>query len=134
MEETTKKVFVIRKNLRVTQSRHKWYVDNRRRNLALEVGDHVFLKVSQMKGLLRFGNKEKLSPCFVVSFEILERVRVMVYMITLPLKYVRMHDVFHVSISRKYQPDLTHIIQHEILLLKRDLTYEQKTICIINQQ
>lgn len=98
MEEMIAKISVIRKNLQAAQSREKGYTDNRRRDLVFEVGDHVFMKVSPMKGLLRFEKKEKLSSCFVESFKILERVGVAAYRITLPLRYVVMHDVFHVLI------------------------------------
>lgn len=83
VEETTAKVSVIRKNLQTAQSRQKGYADNRRINLAFEMGDHVFLKVSPMKGLLRFEKKEKLSSCFVEPFEIFERVGTVAYSITL---------------------------------------------------
>ena len=56
------------------QSRQKSYADVRRRDLEFEVGDKVILKVAPMKGVLRFGRKEKLSPCFIGQFDILERV------------------------------------------------------------
>ncbi|RVW77095.1 Transposon Ty3-I Gag-Pol polyprotein [Vitis vinifera] len=39
------------------------------RDLEFEVGDHVFLKVSPMKSVMRFGRKGKLSPRFVGSME-----------------------------------------------------------------
>lgn len=42
--------------------------------------------------------------------------------------------MFHVSMLQKYQHDLVHIIHHEILQLKTDLTYEEKSICILEQQ
>lgn len=71
--------------------------DNRMRDLVFEVGDHVFLMVSPIKGLLRFGKKGKLSPRFVEPFEILERMGAVAYWIALPPKYVGMHDVFYVS-------------------------------------
>ncbi|XP_028112425.1 uncharacterized protein LOC114310573 [Camellia sinensis] len=48
--------------------------DNRRRNLVFGVGDHVFLKVSPMKGVIRFGVRGKLSPRFVGTFEVLDRI------------------------------------------------------------
>ncbi|KAL6311374.1 hypothetical protein AAG906_022965 [Vitis piasezkii] len=60
--------------IKSTQSRHKSYVDHRRLDLEFEVGDHVFLKVSPMKSVMRFGRKGKLSPRFVGLFEILERL------------------------------------------------------------
>lgn len=67
----------------------------------------MFLKVLPLKGLLRFGKEGKLSPHFVGPVEILERVGTVAYKITSPLKYARMHDVFHILMLRKYQPDLT---------------------------
>lgn len=57
------------------------------RALNFDVRDHVFLKVSQMKGLLRFGKKGKLSLHFIGLFEILEKVGMIVYWITLPPRY-----------------------------------------------
>ena len=57
MQLTVEKVSLIKEGLKATQSRQKSYVDNRRRDLEFEVGDHVFLKVSQMKSIMRFGRK-----------------------------------------------------------------------------
>ncbi|XP_070040086.1 uncharacterized protein [Nicotiana tomentosiformis] len=48
--------------LLAAQSRRKSYADNRRRDLEFQVYDWVFLKVSSMKGVMRFGKKGKLSP------------------------------------------------------------------------
>ncbi|RVW89664.1 Transposon Ty3-G Gag-Pol polyprotein [Vitis vinifera] len=45
---TVEKVSLIKERLKAAQSRQKSYVDNRRRDLEFEVGDHVFLKVSPM--------------------------------------------------------------------------------------
>jgi hypothetical protein len=44
------------------QSQQKSYADKRRRPLEFEVGDHVFLKVSPMRGVMRFGKKGNLVP------------------------------------------------------------------------
>ena len=46
------------------------YADQRRRPLKFEVGDLVFLKVSPMRGVMRFGKKGKLAPRFVGPYEI----------------------------------------------------------------
>ena len=56
------KVALIKERLKTAQSRQKSYVDNRWQDLEFEVGDHVFLKVSHMKFVMRFGRKGKLSP------------------------------------------------------------------------
>ncbi|RVW62434.1 hypothetical protein CK203_064198 [Vitis vinifera] len=76
---TVEKFALIKERLKTAQSRHKSYADNRRRDLEFEVGDHVFLKVSPMKFVMRFGRKGKLSPRFVGPFEILERVGTLAY-------------------------------------------------------
>ena len=60
------------------------YVDNRIRVLEFEVGDYVFLKVSPMKSIMRFGIKGKLSPHFMGPFEVLERVGTLAYKVVLP--------------------------------------------------
>ena len=69
---TVEKIALIKERLKAAQSRQKSYVDNRRRDLEFEVGDHIFLKVSPMKSVMRFGKNGKLSPRFVGPFEILE--------------------------------------------------------------
>jgi hypothetical protein len=73
-----------------TQSQQKSYVDNRRRALEFEVGDHVSLKISPMKGVMRIG-----------PFEITQRVGKLAYRVALPPDLPRMHDVFHVLMLRK---------------------------------
>jgi hypothetical protein len=65
------------------------------------VGDHVFLKVSPMRGVMWFGKKGKLSPRFVKSFMITQRVGRLAYRIALPPDLVETHDVFQVSRLRK---------------------------------
>ncbi|XP_070057849.1 uncharacterized protein [Nicotiana tomentosiformis] len=60
--QAVEKIKLIRERLLATQSRQKSYVDNRRRDLEFQVDDLVFLKVSPMKGVMRFDKKGKLSP------------------------------------------------------------------------
>jgi hypothetical protein len=66
------------------------YANKRRRPLQFEVGDHVYLKVSSMKGMKRFRVKGKLSPHYIGPFLILEKLE-------LPLSLVGVHGIFHVS-------------------------------------
>lgn len=61
----------IRVRMQTAQSRQKSYADMRQRELEFSVKDHVFLWVAPRKGVLRFDKKEKLSPRFVGSYEIL---------------------------------------------------------------
>ena len=60
-------------------------------------GDYVYLKVSPMKGVNRFGVKDKLSPRYIGPFQILERCGKVAYRLKLPEHLSAVHDVFHVS-------------------------------------
>ena len=75
----------------------------------------MFLKVSLMKGVVRFGQKEKLAKRFVGLFEIKTRIRDVAYRLVLPPELASVHDIFHVSMLQKYVPDPTHVLQHKPL-------------------
>ena len=96
--------------------------------MEFQVGDKVFLKVAPVKGLMRFWNKEKLSPMFIGPFEILDRVGNVSYRFALPPSLSRIHNVFHVSILKKYVPDSSHVLDYKTLQLEGDLTYEERPI------
>ena len=80
----------------------------RRRPLGFEVGDHVSLKVNRKRGVVRFGKRRKLSPRFIGSFEILERMGSVAYRLALPPSMSGVREVFHVSMLREYTPDPAH--------------------------
>jgi hypothetical protein len=62
VEESETTVSHIRDNLRAAKSCQESYVKKWRRPLEFVVRDHVYLKVSPMKGMKRFGMKGKLAP------------------------------------------------------------------------
>ncbi|XP_059654861.1 uncharacterized protein LOC132301640 [Cornus florida] len=110
--------------LLTAQSRQKSYADRQRRLLSFEVGDHVFLRVSPWKGLMRFGKSGKLSPRFIGSFKILDRVGEVAYRLVLPPQMDRVHNVFHVSMLRKYEPDPSHVLDWVDVIIDEDVSYE----------
>ena len=59
IRETSEKVPNIQERMRTAFSRQKSYADPRRRDVQFGVGDHVFLKISPMKGVMRFGKKRE---------------------------------------------------------------------------
>ncbi|GJX78830.1 putative reverse transcriptase domain-containing protein [Tanacetum coccineum] len=67
VHETTKKIMQIKERLKTARDRQKSYADKRHKPFEFNVGDHVLLKVSSWKGVVRFGRKEKLAPRFYVS-------------------------------------------------------------------
>ena len=80
------------------------------RPLEFEVGNHVFLKVMPKRGVVRFGKCGKLSPRFIGPFKILERICTIAYRLALPPSMSGVHEVFHVSMLRKYTPDPAHVV------------------------
>jgi hypothetical protein len=134
VQMTADKVKVIREKMATAQSRQKSYADHRRRDLEFEIGDHVFLKVSPWKGVMRFGKKGKLSPRYIGPFEILERIGNVAYRLALPPDLSHVHDVFHVSLLRKYLPDPRHVIHYEPVQIQVDLSYKEQPIEILDRK
>ena len=77
-----------------------------------------------MKGVVRFGKKKgKLSPRFVGPFEIIERVGDLAYRLALPPSLSGVHNVFHVSMLRKYIQDESHVIDLGRVTIREDATF-----------
>ena len=128
IDQTIEVIKTMLKRLQAGQSRQKRYADIRRRPLEFDVGDHIFLKVSPLKGSIRFRQKGKLSPRFVGPFEILQRIGPVAFRLALPPSLQGIHDRFHVSSLRKYISVLVHIIKYEPLQIKKNLTYVDEPI------
>ena len=134
VQRTGEAVEKIRKRILTAQSRQKSYTDVRRRKLEFNVGDKVFLKVAPMKGVMRFGKKGKLSPRFIGPFEILERVGKVAYKLALPPSLASVHNVFHVSMLKKYIQNSSHVLSYKQLELDSDLSYEEQPIQILDKE
>ncbi|XP_028081962.1 uncharacterized protein LOC114283350 [Camellia sinensis] len=104
--------------------------NRRRRPLMFEVGDHVFLKVQPRHGIIGFGRRGKLSPRYIRPFEILEKVGKVAYRLALPPQLAGIHNVFHVSMLRKYVADPSHVINWEEISLDKDVTFEEGPVAI----
>jgi hypothetical protein len=130
IKESTEKVAEIRKKLLKAQDRQKKWADRRRRPLEFEVGDKVFLKVSPFRGIIRFGKRGKLQPRFVGPFEVLERVGLLAYRLALPADMEKIHNVFHVSVLRKYIEDPSHVLKDPGIRIEEDLTFQEQPIRI----
>jgi hypothetical protein len=134
IQDTHDKVLVIKERMSATQSRQKTYADNRRRPLEFEVGDRVFLKVSPLRGVMWFAKKGKLSPRFVGPFKITRRVGRLAYRIALPPDLVGTHDVFHVSMLRKYIANPDVIVEYESLKIQEGLSYMEEPVKIVDKK
>ncbi|KAL4016694.1 hypothetical protein IC575_024351 [Cucumis melo] len=134
VQTTNTAIKKIRAHMLTAQSRQKIYADVRRKDLEFDVGDMVFLKVAPMKGVLRFEKKGKLSPRFVGPFEILKRIGPVAYRLALPPSFSAVHDVFHVSMLRKYVADLTPVVDFQPLQINENLSYEEQPVEILARE
>jgi hypothetical protein len=132
IQEVEEQVCMIQENLRIAQTRHKSYADNRRRPVEFEEGDHVYLKVSPIRGMRRFKVKGTLSPRFIGPFKILKRVGEMAYQLELPDHLSDVHDVFHVSQLKKCIRVPEEQLPMEELSVQGDLTYTEHPIKILD--
>ncbi|KAL0536697.1 hypothetical protein IC582_025657 [Cucumis melo] len=134
VQSTNEAIQKIRSRMHTAQSRQKSYADVRRKDLEFEVGDKVFLKVAPMKGILRFERRGKLSPRFVGPFEILERIGPVAYRLALPPSLSTVHDVFHVSMLRKYAPNPSHVVDYEPLEIDENLSYTEQPVEVLARE
>ncbi|CAH9138313.1 unnamed protein product [Cuscuta epithymum] len=134
VEITKAKVRIIRDRLKAAQDRQKSYADKRRRPLEFEVGDEVFLRISPWKGIIRFVSRGKLNPRYIGPFEILERIGAVAYRLKLTPELEKIHDVFHVSMLKKYIRDPSHILEKPPVEIRGDLQYAVEPVKIVGQQ
>jgi hypothetical protein len=138
----------VQQSLKEAQDKQKSYADNKRRHLEFQVGDHVYLKVKARKSSLKLGNCAKLAPRFCGPFEILAPIGPVAYQLALPAN-LRIHNVFHVSLLKKYIHDPTHMIDWKLMpvepegefqveplhiLDKREITLRNRVIAQVNVQ
>jgi hypothetical protein len=111
--------------------RQRSYADTRRRDLSFEVGDFVYLKVSPIRGVRRFGVKGKLAPRYIGPYQILARRGEVAYQLSLPEGLSAVHDVFHVSQLKKCLRVLEEQLPVKGLEVQEDLTYIEKPTQIL---
>jgi hypothetical protein len=134
VKETEEKVQRIIHNLKEAQARQNNYADKRRQPLVFQVNDHVYLKVSPMKGVNCFRVKGKLAPRYIGPFLILERYRPVAYRLQLPETLSAVHNVFHVSQLKKCLRVPNQTIDVVDVALEPDLTYSEHPIRVLDQK
>ncbi|WMV57783.1 hypothetical protein MTR67_051168 [Solanum verrucosum] len=128
------KVKVIQERLKTAQSRHKSYTDVRRRELEFELNVWVYLKVSPMKGVMRFGKKGKLNPRYIGPYRISKRIGNVAYELELPQELEAVHPIFHISMLKTCMGDPSLMIPTEDIGIKDSLSYEEIPVQILDRQ
>ncbi|XP_070040303.1 uncharacterized protein [Nicotiana tomentosiformis] len=97
------------------------------------MGEKVLLKVSVMKGIMRFGKKGKLIPTFDSPFEVVRRVGEVSYDLAFPLSLSGVYLVFYVSMLRKYHADRSHMLDYYTIQVDESLGYEEELFAIVDR-
>jgi hypothetical protein len=94
----------------------------------------MYLKVSPIKSMKRFGVKGKLSPHYIGPFPILEKCGKMAYKLELPPSLAGVHDIFHISQLKECLKAPVDVVLPEVAPLETDLTYLKHPIKILDQK
>jgi hypothetical protein len=132
--EAEEKVKQNQANILAAQSRQKSYTDKWHSPLEFKVGDHIYLRVSPMKGVRHFGIKGKLAPCYIGPYPIIDKYGPMSYQVELPAKLSGAHNVFHVSQLKRCLKPPTDVVIKDTIPLEPDLTYKAYPIKVLDQQ
>ncbi|GKB89047.1 putative reverse transcriptase domain-containing protein [Tanacetum coccineum] len=124
----------IKDKRKATRDRQKSYADRIRKPLEFSVGDHVLLKVSPWKGVVRFGKKGKLAPRFVGPFEITERIGPVAYRLRLPHELNDVHDTFYVSNLKKCLADQTIHVPLKEIQVDAKLNFVEEPVEILERE
>ena len=75
-----------------------------------------------------------MTPRFIGPFEIIAKIGDVAYRLALPPSISHVHDVFHVSMLRKYHPDPSHVLDWSHIELEPDISYEERPIRILDSR
>ncbi|GJR70132.1 putative reverse transcriptase domain-containing protein [Tanacetum coccineum] len=134
VQEMTDKVVVIKEKLKAARDRQKSYANNKRKSLEFEVGDHVMLKVSPWKCMVRFGKKGKLAPRYVEPFEIPERISPIAYRLRLPEELIGVHDTFYVLNLKKCLRNANFHVPLNEIKIDKTLRFVEEHIEIMDRE
>jgi hypothetical protein len=98
------------------------------------VGDHIYLRVSPIKGVRHFGIKGKPAPRYIGLYLIIDKYAPMSYQVELPVKLSGVHNMFHVSQLKRCLKSPTDVVIEDTIPLEPNLTYKTYPIEVLNQQ
>ncbi|GKF19635.1 hypothetical protein Tco_0068273, partial [Tanacetum coccineum] len=92
------------------------------------------LNVSPWKGVIRFGKRGKLNPCYIRPFKILTKVGMLAYRLELPEQLSRVHSTFHVSNLKKCFVDEPLAIPLDEIQIDDKLHFMEEPVEIIDRE
>eukprot|EP00253_Pinus_taeda_P005502 PITA_05502 len=130
MEEMVKKV---QANLKATQDWKKNFADRKRSFRAFQVGDHVYIRVQAKKSTLQWIGCAKIASRFCGPFQILARIELVAYQLALP-RHIYMHNVFHVSLLKKFIYDPKQVISWQDIQVELEGEFLVKPLVILDRR
>nr|GFD40883.1 putative reverse transcriptase domain-containing protein [Tanacetum cinerariifolium] len=134
IQETTKKIVLIKQRMQAAQDRQKNYADRKRKPMEFKIGDRVMLKVSPWKGIVRFGKRGKLNPRYVGPFKVLAKVGKVAYKLELPQELSRVHHTFHVSNLKKCYSNEPLVMPLEGVHIDDTLQFVEELVKIMKRE
>jgi hypothetical protein len=131
--EMEEQVLNIKQNLKVSQDKMKSYSDKGRAHREFKVGDHVFLKLKANISSLKLGNYSKLAARYCGPFEILERIGPVAYMLAFSA-CMTIHNVFHVSLLKKYIVYANHVIDWNVIQVEQEGDLQVHTVSTLDRK
>ncbi|MCO5581750.1 hypothetical protein L7F22_035639 [Adiantum nelumboides] len=135
LETMDQQLLIMRDNLKQTSDRQKSYVDLHRSARSFNKSEWIFLKVKPKHSSLKLGKFCKLAFRYCGPFEILRRAGEQAYKLALP-PHMRIHNVFHVSLLKKYVSDPLHILNHDdaILINQEEFQMELEKVLEVKER
>jgi hypothetical protein len=133
LKEMEEQMTKIKHNLKDVQDKQKSYANKNRVFRYFKVDEHVFLKVKVKRSLLRLGSSPKLATIYCGSFVILESIEPVPYMLAFPTSMM-VHNVFHVSLSKKYVHEPNHIIDWTMIHVEHEGDFQVEPVCILDRK
>jgi hypothetical protein len=123
----------IKKNLKASHDRKKRYANRDIAFIDFKVGEHVFLKMNSKRSLLRLGSCLKLAVRYCGPFEILEKIGSVAYMFDFTTS-MRVHNLFHISLLKKYVPYSNHVIDWNVIQVEHERDFRVEPVPILERK
>jgi hypothetical protein len=121
----------IHSNLKDARAHQESYANKRHQSLEFKAGDRVYLRVSPMRGVKRFGIKGKLAPHYIGPFLVLAKLGNVAYRLEMPPSLVGVHNVFHVSQLKKCLKPPVDAVVNDVTSLDADLSYPEHPVRLL---
>jgi hypothetical protein len=123
----------IKQNLKTTRDRQKVYAYKNKTTREFKVGKHVLMKVKPKTSSLKLDSCTKLAARFCDSFEILDRIWPVAYMLALSPS-MNVHNVFHVSLLKKYVHDPNHVIDWHLIQVETEGDFQVQPVWVLDRK